>query len=405
MPLTGRGNGPGGVPDCVGWWKPESLTGANGSAISSWADSSPNALHATQATAAKQPTLVAAALNGYPAASFDGSDDILFLDATAAGPIARNIGGITIVAVAATSATDTAAHRLVSISNGGATSANRATLSRQGDFAQTGGRRLDGDGFQAVNAAAGTTPLNTYRVLTNSLEYSAAVARIFVNGTQSVSATFQTAGNTSDTNSVGVSIGAQPSSTLFWTGPAVEIAVFDRTLTDAERASVHSYFQDKFGIAVSDYVATAALSSTGSLAATATPSATRAAALSSTGSLSTSISPALTATPLLSSTGSLSAASIPATTTTAALSGTGALTATVAAGEAIAAALSGTGTLSATQFAATIAAVAMSGTGTLTAALPVNLPPLTGAVLAAFNSDGVGTAAFTSDGTGVGTFA
>lgn len=46
-------------------------------AISTWNDSTTNALHATQGTTASRPTLIVSALNGFNATSFDGIDDFL----------------------------------------------------------------------------------------------------------------------------------------------------------------------------------------------------------------------------------------------------------------------------------------------------------------------------------------
>ncbi len=47
------------------------------SGISTWSDSTINAVHATQGTTASQPTRIVSALNGFNAVSFDGLDDFL----------------------------------------------------------------------------------------------------------------------------------------------------------------------------------------------------------------------------------------------------------------------------------------------------------------------------------------
>ncbi len=51
----------------------------NGATVSEWRDKSGNARHATQITAASQPTRTAAALNGKPVLTFDGTADFLNL--------------------------------------------------------------------------------------------------------------------------------------------------------------------------------------------------------------------------------------------------------------------------------------------------------------------------------------
>jgi len=67
------------LTNCYAWFKPESLASsyANGDPISSWADSSGNGRDVSQATSANQPLAVANAINGYMAADFDGSNDVL----------------------------------------------------------------------------------------------------------------------------------------------------------------------------------------------------------------------------------------------------------------------------------------------------------------------------------------
>ena len=67
------------LTNCYGWFKPESLASsyADGDPISSWADSSGNGRDISQATSANQPLALANAINGYMAADFDGSNDLL----------------------------------------------------------------------------------------------------------------------------------------------------------------------------------------------------------------------------------------------------------------------------------------------------------------------------------------
>jgi len=62
----------------VAWYKPETLAAsyANGDPISTWADSSGNGRDLTGTTTTR-PLALASAINGYMAADFDGTDDIL----------------------------------------------------------------------------------------------------------------------------------------------------------------------------------------------------------------------------------------------------------------------------------------------------------------------------------------
>jgi len=62
----------------VAWYKPETLAAsyANGDPISTWADSSGNGRDLTGTTTTR-PLALASAINGYMAADFDGTDDVL----------------------------------------------------------------------------------------------------------------------------------------------------------------------------------------------------------------------------------------------------------------------------------------------------------------------------------------
>tara|TARA_R100000654_G_scaffold36152_2_gene61707 strand:+ start:2722 stop:4302 length:1581 start_codon:yes stop_codon:yes gene_type:complete len=59
------------------WFKADSITGADGSSVSSWEDSSGNGNNASQATSTRQPTLETNELAGLPVVRFDGTNDIL----------------------------------------------------------------------------------------------------------------------------------------------------------------------------------------------------------------------------------------------------------------------------------------------------------------------------------------
>ena len=62
----------------VAWYKPETLAAsyANGDPIDTWADSSGNGIDLTGTTTTR-PLALASAINGYMAADFDGTDDVL----------------------------------------------------------------------------------------------------------------------------------------------------------------------------------------------------------------------------------------------------------------------------------------------------------------------------------------
>lgn len=65
---------PSDISGMVAWYKADSLALSDGDAVGSWADSSPNGNHVTQATAGKKPTFKTNILNGKPVVRFDGED-------------------------------------------------------------------------------------------------------------------------------------------------------------------------------------------------------------------------------------------------------------------------------------------------------------------------------------------
>lgn len=70
---------------CQLWLRSDMGVSIVSGGVSSWADQSGNARDASQATGSKRPTLLQSAVNGFPAVSFDGVDDVLASPAFSAG--------------------------------------------------------------------------------------------------------------------------------------------------------------------------------------------------------------------------------------------------------------------------------------------------------------------------------
>lgn len=209
----------------------------------------------TQATATKQPTFQPTGVGGQPALVFDGTDDALSGDA-AIRAILNGKPGCTMVVVASTATAGSANRNAVQFSNGTSTTGARAAVGRSTavNRARIGGRRLDNNAFQSMNSASNPT-LNAAEVWTGMLDTPAALQLLYFNGALDISAVFQTAGSFSATNSQAVAIGSQANGAgEYWQGSIAEVLVYDRVLTLAELAVVHSYVQDRgYGITVSDY--------------------------------------------------------------------------------------------------------------------------------------------------------
>ena len=69
---------PGALPGLIFWLEADQIQGyANGDAVTSFTERSPNGYSVTQATAAKKPIFTTNAINGLPALDFDGTDDFM----------------------------------------------------------------------------------------------------------------------------------------------------------------------------------------------------------------------------------------------------------------------------------------------------------------------------------------
>jgi hypothetical protein len=214
----------------------------NGDTVSEWRDISGNARHFAQASAALQPNAVTNTINNKRSLTFTAGD---MQSATGKG-IARNVAGITLFAVV----------RKTNVNDGifwyasrnGSNSQFRCGFQVISGSWQVGGRRLDADSFDGVTYSA-TNRLGP-AVFANVYDYGNAKAFGYFNG--SLLATddpFHAAGNTSDTDSDQVSIGANVSSSVLG-GSIGEIIVYRRALTATERVTVERYLGAKWGVTV-----------------------------------------------------------------------------------------------------------------------------------------------------------
>ncbi len=231
-----------------GRWRASDLTGADGSTVESWTAVTGQVL--SQATAGARPVLATDA-NGRRLVRFDGVDDRLFSEALVY--LNDRPGSTMYVAARLRTVSATGTHNIIFSSTGASAGNARHLLRMSSAKISIGGRRLDGDTFAGSAPASPTINLDQLYVFTSGAEYSAARIAGWVDGTVHTDQAFQTAGNTSATNPLNVSLGAA-TTTGFFDGDLYEVVLYDAFHTAAERSAVHSYFQDTYGIAVSDYV-------------------------------------------------------------------------------------------------------------------------------------------------------
>lgn len=236
----------------LGMWLDASVDSSltlNGNTVSEWRDLSGNGRHVSQGTAASQPNAVNRTQNGRRVLDYAGGQQLLGNAATLG--LLRNVGGATIIAAVKWDALSTLSlgyTPFIVTSGSGATSA-RATLASVPpvlDSLSAGGRRLDADSFARADGTGTTSP----RIASAVFDYANSDAFIYAEGVLRGSNTsFQTAGNTSDTDSLAVSVGSGNGANFMdgWIG---ELLVWPRVLTDAERQRVERYLGKKFGITV-----------------------------------------------------------------------------------------------------------------------------------------------------------
>ena len=223
----------------------------NGSNVSQWSDKSGNGNHVSQGVASSQPTYLSVGFSGKPSIRSD-SNDFLEAGTTALG---RNVGGLTaaLVGMYPVGATFSVNTSDIFISNGNSVNQTRFLMSPNtsaGDNKYAlAGRRLDGDGYATISSTTDALAnRGTPWIRIGQRAYSDGVANHWTNGTQDLTAAAtQTAGNTSDTNSLRTAIfsgvAAVPNNTEL-----SEIVLTHSTMTTTDRQKLEGYLAWKWAL-------------------------------------------------------------------------------------------------------------------------------------------------------------
>jgi hypothetical protein len=218
----------------------------DGTAVRLWSDQSGNGYDATQSTTAARPTFIASGLNGLPVVRFDGTDDVMSLGASALGML-RNVAGATVFLAVKYPANSSSNFPFAIRTN--ATGPRIQMLQSSGNKFQTAGRRLDADSTITITSAQSVT--TNAVIQTAFADYQNTILIQFINGTiDGENLSFQTSGNTSNTDSNAISIGATAVPSFPLNGDIAEIIVYNRALNTSELAQVHRYLSRKWGIAL-----------------------------------------------------------------------------------------------------------------------------------------------------------
>lgn len=196
---------------------------------------------ANQSDAAKKPALKLAIQNGKSVLRFDSGDVLGLSDVS----LLRNAASATVLAVVSYPE-NTGGHWVLNYCTGAST-ASRLVIGVNmtvGAY-ETGGRRLDADTFASVNSGT----FNVGMILhTAQFDFANSNLSQYINGVLSgATTTFQTDGNTSDTDSTAAWIGGSsslPAKPL--TGDLAELLVYVPALSDSDRQAAEAYLIDKW---------------------------------------------------------------------------------------------------------------------------------------------------------------
>lgn len=228
---------PSAIANLQTWFRASEITPqTNGSSITTWPDSGPGGFNATQSDATRRPTLQTNQINGLAVARFDGSGTATAADTlytTAPGNAAAQT-----VFMVAKSSNLTGAHtirggQLQLVVEGGTPTAYSNSVGLIGESTVDIGTSL----FYALTFSTTSGTWAWYQ-----------------NGTATGSGSGGELLSLTAVQAIGAADDDDPSRE-FWAGDIAEIITYTRVLTATERAQIHSYIQDRYNLAVADYVA------------------------------------------------------------------------------------------------------------------------------------------------------
>lgn len=183
--------------------------GGNGY-VTTWYDQSGNNYHMSQPILNQQPEIVLNGIYNENGILFDGVNDLLRTDHVGALALTKNIPGLTMNAVYQHLGYATGERYVFIVHRGNfADHRSRAIIERANLSHTSGGRRLDSDSFAASGLF--TLDLNVTNGHTLLINYANRKCYHYMDGRLMVqNDAFQLAGNTSDTNNSGISVGGSP---------------------------------------------------------------------------------------------------------------------------------------------------------------------------------------------------
>lgn len=217
--------------------------------VSAWNDKSGNGRNFSQVTSSRQPTRMSAGQNGLDTIRGDGLDDGMTMSSGL--DLFRNVSGGTVFAVRKWITSPAAAVNMF-IAERDVRGFSRAFLAagHTANKSTIGGRRLNSDGSQFVASAANVSAGHELQV--GAFDWANSNLDQYINGSLDGSTTsFQTDGNTSDTDSVGIGIFSHTVPDGYGNVEIAELLAWRSLLSTLHRQQVEGYLAHKWGLASS----------------------------------------------------------------------------------------------------------------------------------------------------------
>ncbi len=208
-----------------------------------------------QATDADKPAMHTTGIGGRRGLKFDGVSKRLLEQPTT---LLNNVSGATFYCVFSIGAKPAAGANFVMF---GITTDQTGTLLTQQQLnvidtgeCRSGGRRVNSDSFVGITAGGKVVTDGFPHIVCVVADYAAGKFHIYVDGTFYTTGTYTTAGNTSAANRTRLTMATSPGSFAnFWPSYVGMGAIYHAAHDAANRAEVHSWAQDTYGITVADY--------------------------------------------------------------------------------------------------------------------------------------------------------
>ena len=262
LPLSLFAQSPGGISAGLRWWLKadagvlnNSLTPAlNGEAIEQWNDQSTIVNNATQLTGANQPIFQTNSINGYPSFLFSGDQ---FLDATSAPNLTASFYFFIVfkqTSFVSGATTDAAGTYIIDRTTATTDLTSFKMVNTDKYFFQ----ERDGSGNLGGPVSTVSATTSSF-VLADYYRTSGTGYGLFINGANNA-----TSGDNAALTGPTIRIGRHATTANGGLrGNFAEIAVYNTTLTTANRRRIESYLALKYGITLDQTVATNYVSSTG----------------------------------------------------------------------------------------------------------------------------------------------